>query len=61
MANNIDKFIREKGIKVNFICEKAKVSRNHFLEIRKGNINPSIVTAKRIAEVLGVSIDELFG
>lgn len=60
MNNKIKEFISEKGLKVMFVIEKAGLSTSSFYEIMNGKAVPSLKNARKIANVLGVSLDELF-
>lgn len=43
------------------LAEKAGVSRQTVIALEAGNYNPSLEMAFKIAEVFGVSIEEVFG
>lgn len=60
MPNNIRKVIDKKGLKITFVIEKTGISKSHFYDIMNGNANPSITNAIKIADVLGVTLEELF-
>lgn len=48
----------EKGISVNEMSEKLRITRQSFYSIVNGN--PTIDTLIRIAKILGVNIKQLF-
>ena len=60
MKNKIKQFISEKGLKVMFVIEKVGLSTSSFYEIMNGKAVPSLRNARKIADVLEVSLDELF-
>lgn len=60
MKNKIRQCITEKGLKIMFIIEKVGLSTSSFYEIMNGKAVPSLKNARKIAEVLEVSLDELF-
>lgn len=60
MPNNIRKIIDENGLKIVHVIEKTNISKSHFYDIMNGNANPSIANAIKIAEVLKVTVEELF-
>ncbi|ENZ31877.1 MULTISPECIES: helix-turn-helix transcriptional regulator [Clostridium] len=60
MKNKIKEFITKKGLKVMFVIEKVGLSTSSFYEIMNGKAVPSLKNARKIAEVLNVSLDELF-
>jgi DNA-binding XRE family transcriptional regulator len=65
-ATKFARFLNENKLKALDIAREAHVSRQHLLRIRKGDTDPSIMTAMRIRDACGrllfrrVSIDELF-
>lgn len=60
MSNNIRRIIETKGLKIVFVIEKTNISKSHFYDIMNGDANPSITNAIKIAEILEVTVDELF-
>ena len=60
MKNKIKEFITKQGLKVMFVIEKVGLSTSSFYEIMNGKAVPSLKNARKIAEVLNVSLDELF-
>lgn len=60
MQNNIRKIINDKGLKISDVIIKCELSRSSFYEIMNGNSTPKLVNARKIANVLGVLLDELF-
>ena len=48
----------EKGISVNEMSEKLGITRQSFYSIVNGN--PTMSTLAKIAEILGVTVKELF-
>lgn len=48
----------EKGISVNEMSEKLGITRQSFYSIVNGN--PTMSTLTKIAEILGVTVKELF-
>lgn len=57
---NIVNILNEKNISVYKLAEESKVSNSYLSEIINGKkSNPSIKILKRIADVLGVSIEDL--
>lgn len=53
---------RAKGLTQQQLCQRANLSYSTLAKIERGAIKaPSIFTIQRIAEVLGVSLDELVG
>ncbi|MGL5440834.1 MAG: helix-turn-helix transcriptional regulator [Filifactoraceae bacterium] len=60
MNNIIKKVINEKGLKATFVIKKIGISTSTFYDIVNGNSTPSLVNARKISSVLGVSLSELF-
>ncbi|WP_404988209.1 helix-turn-helix domain-containing protein [Clostridium culturomicium] len=60
MNNRIKEIIKSKGIKVSYVIEKVGLSTSSFYEIMNGKAVPSLMNARKIAEVLMVPLDELF-
>ena len=48
----------EKGISVNEMSEKLRITRQSFYSIVNGN--PTMSTLAKIAEILGVTVKKLF-
>lgn len=61
METKLKKIITERGLKQGFIAEKADVSRGAFSLIVRGKSIPTLPAALRIAQVLDMSVEELWG
>jgi len=63
----LERFILKNELKPEDVARAARLSGQHLLRIRKGDVDPGIWTAVRIRDACGlllgrfVSIDELFG
>lgn len=51
---------RARGLKLAEVAERAGMKPNYLSRIISGSVTPTVVTARRIASALGVSIDEVF-
>lgn len=51
----------ESGLSQRALAERAKLSPAMLNAIEKGTKTPSLDSARRLAEALGVSLDDLFG
>lgn len=60
MENNLVKFRKLKGMSQTELSEEANVGRTTIYLIEKGKTNPSVSTAKKIAEALKVDVKEIF-
>lgn len=49
-----------KGIEVEEISQKLKISSSYYYKIERGVRKPNIYLAKSIAELLGGTVDEIF-
>jgi len=62
LSNNLKKLREKKGLSQDRLAKLADVANNTIIKIEQGeNINPTLATLKKIAEALGVSLDELTG
>ena len=62
LAKNLKKLREENGLSQDRLAKLADVANNTIIKIEQGeNINPTLATLKKIAEALGVSLDELTG
>ncbi|HBL06460.1 MAG TPA: XRE family transcriptional regulator [Clostridium sp.] len=52
--------IQKKGMKTTYVIEKVGLSTSSFYEIMNGKAVPSLMNARKIAEVLEVPLDKLF-
>ncbi len=60
MKNKIKETIQKKGMKTTYVIEKVGLSTSSFYEIMNGKAVPSLMNARKIAEVLEVPLDKLF-
>ena len=62
LARNLKKLREKKGLSQDRLAKLADVANNTIIKIEQGeNINPTLATLKKIAEALGVGLDELTG
>ncbi|MGL5153127.1 MAG: XRE family transcriptional regulator [Clostridium sp.] len=60
MRNNIKNIIECNGLKIVYVIEKSSLSKSAFYDIMNGKSIPSLVNARRISEVLGHALEEVF-
>lgn len=60
MNNKIKETIQKKGMKTTYVIEKVGLSTSSFYEIMNGRAVPSLMNARKIADVLEVPLDKLF-
>lgn len=51
---------KQKGLTVDKIASDLGISASFYYKIEKGVRNPTITLAKRIAQIFGKTVDELF-
>ncbi|EKV30830.1 hypothetical protein C882_4167 [Caenispirillum salinarum AK4] len=51
----------EQGLTQRALAERAGVAPSMIHAVEKGTKSPSLETARRIAEALGIGLDDLFG
>lgn len=51
---------RAKGISVPEMAERLNISESFYYKIEQGRRNPRMEVAKRIADILGGTVEELF-
>lgn len=59
-ANKLRAAIDEKNITIERLSEETGITTRHIYYIMNGEKNPTLPVAKKIAETLGKTIDELF-
>lgn len=60
IGKNIKKFRQEKGVSQDRLSKLADLSLNTVVNIESGgNLNPTIETLTKIANALGVKVDDL--
>lgn len=60
VADNISKIIEKRGLKQKVIAEKAGFTQQSFCDVLYGRRILKISETKKIANVLNVSVDDLF-
>jgi transcriptional regulator with XRE-family HTH domain len=62
IANNIKKYRKKKGLSQDKLAKLADVTHTTLVKLESGaNNNPTVKTLNRLANSLGVSLDELAG
>lgn len=57
---NLAKARREKGLSQEQLAAKANISQSSVASYENGTRKPSPVTARRVASVLGLTIEEMW-
>lgn len=62
LSENIKKYRNRLGLTQEALARKANISYNTIIKLEsKGIVDPRMETLKKLADALGVSIDELVG
>ena len=62
LSNNIKKLREAKGLSQEKLARLADVANNTLIKMESGeNQNPTLVTLKKVAKALAVSVDDLIG
>ena len=62
LANNIKKLREAKGLSQEKLARLADIANNTLIKMESGeNQNPTLVTLKKVAKALSVSVDDLIG
>ena len=60
MKNRLEELRKQRGIKQEELADVLKVSRQTIGSLENGRYNPSILLAFKIANLFGLSIEEIF-
>ena len=60
LVNRIKEIATQKGISIPSLIKSTKLSKSYVYDIVNGKSSPTIPVAQKIAEALGVSLDEVF-
>lgn len=60
MNNRIRQIIEKKGLKISHVISESGLAKSYFYDVMNGKSIPSLANARKIAEVIGVPLDELF-
>ena len=60
MKNNIKQLRKQAGLRQEDMANQLGVTRQTIVAIERGDYNPSITLALRIAKVFGTTVDEVF-
>lgn len=59
VAQNIEKYRKQKGLTQEELAEKAGLNRSYFWDVENGR-NISVKTGYKIAHALGIKLSDLF-
>lgn len=60
MKTRLKEILTQRGIKQQFIADKVGVHKTTLTRIVKGNTDPSLQTAYRIAQLLELKIEDIW-
>ena len=60
VGNNIRKYRKLKGLTQNELADLATISRSQGQAYEYGSINQSVISLRKIANTLGISMSQLF-
>lgn len=60
VKNRLKEILDERGMKQNFVAEKAGITRQTFSNLVNNRFNPSLELAFKICNVLELSLDQVF-
>jgi len=60
VKNKIRELINSKGIKASSVIRETGLSKSYFYDVMNCNSIPSLAIARKISEVMGVTVDDLF-
>ena len=58
--NNLKHFRIKSKLTQEELAKKVEITRPYLTEIENGKRNPTIKIAKKIADILGVTVDKIF-
>lgn len=61
IAKRIKQYRIKSGLTQAALGEKAKVDRNTIARLERGKHQPSLPTAKKLAEAFGVTVTDILG
>lgn len=59
MVNNLKAIREDRGLTQNELAEAANIHRVTIAKYEAGQVDPTLENAKKMADVLGVTVDEL--
>lgn len=60
MQNNIRKIIKIKKLKIIDVISNVGISKSYFYDVMNGNSIPTLSVARKISEVIGETLDNVF-
>lgn len=60
VRNRLNRVLHDRGLADGEVAMVARLDQGHFNRIKNGRVQPTLVTALRIAYALGVTVNQLF-
>lgn len=60
LRNHLNRILHERGLAEGEVATVARLDQGHLNRIKNGRVKPSLVTALRIANALGIPVNQLF-
>ena len=60
LSNNVREYRMEKQLTQQQLADLVKVSSRTIISLEKGQYNPSVLLAHKLAKIFGLKIEELF-
>jgi transcriptional regulator with XRE-family HTH domain len=60
LRNRLNRILHDRGLAEGEVAMVAHLDQGHLNRIKNGRVNPTLITALRIAYALGLSVNQLF-
>lgn len=60
LRNRLNRVLHERGLAEAEVATVARLDQGHLNRIKNGRVRPTLVTALRIANALGLPVNQLF-
>ena len=60
LRNRLNRVLHDRGLAEGEVAMVARLDQGHLNRIKNGRVNPTLITALRIAYALGLSVNQLF-
>ena len=58
-AGRLEQLRRERGLSQRALAERARISKNHYIDIAHANANPTVIVLLKLVAALGASLTDL--
>ncbi len=60
LRNRLNRILHDRGLAEGEVATVARLDQGHLNRIKNGRVNPTLITALRIAHALGTPVSQLF-